>query len=583
MALPLDQNASIEDLEFELSVIEIQISSLDQGADEYHARLRDLEIQKNAIELRIEQLDATQTETNASTAHDQVPAQTMNGTYRANNPPQPYNNAYLSPNHLKRRLPEPSLHDDYRSYKRATPEPSSASSPASSSTDSFVLVERPGTTTDRALQHQRDAEAQMLRRRETLSSDEQYARMLQQQHHTSHPSSSRLPSLQTTLNHNASSYAKPPPPPAAPSSFASPPSAAGRSSQQPPQQHIKAEPVYGRPQQLPQRPRTQPAEVVDLTGLSDDEDALTEIAPAGFTPNNRSYTQRPSPAPFSANHGAGVASSNAGNFQSYHSGAAVPRPYSHAPYPQPTQPFPQMPGSFPDPNANQYVHGNPGMPMAQENNYASPNMMFSTTMNGIRSLAQSLGNPLTELNNLVNGSQQTYGHPSLDSGDDDDLIFGGSRPRQPGPAPYAGYEDHDLYNRRFEAIQNYDPARTSEEINALLENIRPDEEMPAHLRVTTPEAMTIKLHKYQELGLTWLQNCEAGSNKGGILADDSEFFPQLKGNLITVLTFFPNTSGSRQDDTNAQSARDTQIRRSPPQDYLDRRAGSVDAAVAAGD
>jgi SNF2 family DNA or RNA helicase len=101
---------------------------------------------------------------------------------------------------------------------------------------------------------------------------------------------------------------------------------------------------------------------------------------------------------------------------------------------------------------------------------------------------------------------------------DDDLLFGGSRPVQPGT--YAGYEDRDLYQRRFAEIQNYDPAKTTEEINTLLENIRPDEDMPAHLRVQTPEAMTIKLHKYQELGLTWLQKCEDGSNKGGVLADD---------------------------------------------------------------
>ena len=32
--------------------------------------------------------------------------------------------------------------------------------------------------------------------------------------------------------------------------------------------------------------------------------------------------------------------------------------------------------------------------------------------------------------------------------------------------------------------------------------------------------MAVQLHKYQELGLTWLQKCEDGTNKGGILADD---------------------------------------------------------------
>jgi SNF2 family DNA or RNA helicase len=32
--------------------------------------------------------------------------------------------------------------------------------------------------------------------------------------------------------------------------------------------------------------------------------------------------------------------------------------------------------------------------------------------------------------------------------------------------------------------------------------------------------MAVQLHKYQEMGLTWLQQCEDGTNKGGILADD---------------------------------------------------------------
>lgn len=78
----------------------------------------------------------------------------------------------------------------------------------------------------------------------------------------------------------------------------------------------------------------------------------------------------------------------------------------------------------------------------------------------------------------------------------------------------------DLRQTRYDAIANYNPQQTKEEINALLNNIRPDEDMPAHLRVTTPDAMAITLHKYQELGLTWLLKCENSSNQGGILADD---------------------------------------------------------------
>ncbi|EMC99296.1 hypothetical protein BAUCODRAFT_41782, partial [Baudoinia panamericana UAMH 10762] len=72
-----------------------------------------------------------------------------------------------------------------------------------------------------------------------------------------------------------------------------------------------------------------------------------------------------------------------------------------------------------------------------------------------------------------------------------------------------------------------------EEINKLLENIRPDEELPAHLRIQTPESLTITLHKYQEMGLTWLKQCEEGSNKGGILADDMGL-----GKTIQMISLF---------------------------------------------
>ena len=65
-----------------------------------------------------------------------------------------------------------------------------------------------------------------------------------------------------------------------------------------------------------------------------------------------------------------------------------------------------------------------------------------------------------------------------------------------------------------------DPRKTREEIKSLLENIRPDVELPPENREGTPEAMKYPLMEHQKLGLTWLKNMEDGSNKGGILADD---------------------------------------------------------------
>jgi hypothetical protein len=160
------------------------------------------------------------------------------------------------------------------------------------------------------------------------------------------------------------------------------------------------------------------------------------------------------------------------------------------------------------PNGNGYqpVYGNTSIPslyVANTNGAAQQrypwmqpqqyNPLMSGAMNavsGIRNVASTLGNSFQELSNLVNGSNArpwSFGDNDDDDDDeDDDIIFGGSRPINRAPAPYAGYSDIDQYQTRYDAIANYDPLKTTEEINALLENIRPDAELPPHLRVQTP-------------------------------------------------------------------------------------------------
>ncbi|KAL6714075.1 hypothetical protein ACLMJK_008569 [Lecanora helva] len=75
------------------------------------------------------------------------------------------------------------------------------------------------------------------------------------------------------------------------------------------------------------------------------------------------------------------------------------------------------------------------------------------------------------------------------------------------------------FKDRIDYVAN-DPTRTDAEIKSLLENIRPDEDLPPENREGTPEAMVYPLMEHQKLGLAWLKAMEEGSNKGGILADE---------------------------------------------------------------
>ena len=521
----LRPNAALDELEEELEFQEVLISSLDPGADDYVERLGELESKKLELESR---LDALQRGPGPQTSQSQMDASGMDASQNRNawwqttldgvpgSHDGQYNNPYTGGasalplnGGMKRPLPQSLLSEAQHPSKRPTPEPSNAGTPTSS-TDSFEFIDHPSAElSERARMRQLQAEAALKRQREARLADEEFARRLSQQPYQSglYASSSQRPGIQTTLSHSGS-YQRPPPPPVRQELSPMPPPATPLRSSYPdlsqsirrspqfngqlPTPYIKAEPGSSMLQQLPQRTRRLP-EVVDLTasdGDDDDED-VTAVAPRGYTPSSR--VQRPV----------------------YNNPLAPP-----IIPPQPLRPSQSpMPGSYPmsGVNSSQHVYGNANN--VTGNGYGwmqQANPLLSGAVNGIRNAAGHLGDSFSELGNLINGGSSSRPLPIYD--DDDEVIFGGSRELPPNQRLYAGYDD--LYRQRFEDIANYDPAKTKEEINALLDNIRPDEEMPVHLRVSTPEAMTIKLHKYQEIGLTWLQKCEEGSNKGGILADD---------------------------------------------------------------
>lgn len=156
--------------------------------------------------------------------------------------------------------------------------------------------------------------------------------------------------------------------------------------------------------------------------------------------------------------------------------------------------------------------------------------LASTANNLYNGAYNMLGQQLSGYGNMATGYGGTsvYGQDILGSADVIDL-----ETYDPSPE----YLAQDIFNRhginaedpanqalvasymnRVDYVAN-DPTRTAAEIKSLLENIRPDEELPPENREGTPEAMTYALMEHQKLGLTWMKSMEEGSNKGGILAD----------------------------------------------------------------
>ncbi|KAK4503894.1 hypothetical protein PRZ48_004809 [Zasmidium cellare] len=494
-------NATSEEIEDELNFVEVLISSLDPDADDYQADLDKHQQTKADLERRLDAMQSNPGPSNGGGfgvdgARDQQSGGTpwwqvaMNSRPASNHSSgssaASANPSGLHVNGNKRMRPESSYLDDHSSNKRLTPEPSYSALSSHASHASRGSSER-------AQMQQRAAEAAIRRQAELQQADAAFARQLQQSNTFPSSSSSSLrPGVQTTINHDGTFHRRPPPTAYSSPSRMAQPTPQNRGSSTPSHNNniIKAEPTSaGRQHQLVQRPRQSPA-IVDLTGSDSEEDDLEEIAPTSFTPNSRPQATNGHPPPRM-------------------------RPL-HTPTPT-TMQQPNnmtMPGAYPSDNPYANGYGGRGVqnggPSSSGHVYRSP--FLTHAMAGIRNASATLGNQMQELNDLVYGSSRS--RPVNVDDDDDEVMYGGTRRL----GNYAG--NQALYNDRFAEVANYDPAKSKEEINALLQNIRPDEDMPAHLRVTTPRDMNVKLHKYQELGLTWLKNCEEGTSAGGILADD---------------------------------------------------------------
>ncbi|KAK1085512.1 hypothetical protein LTR33_002051 [Friedmanniomyces endolithicus] len=493
-----------EVIEEELDFVEVLIESLDGGADDYADNLQRLETQRSELQEKLEALGASPRPQSLgmdgvsdqqtawwNATMDWRPGSGGDGSRTVSG------SSGGSLSGVKRPLPDSlSLDSDQQRFKRSTPDPSNAGTPTSSE-DSFTMP--PTDPGGRARWRQQNGEAALFRRREQELADAQLAQSLHVRHNRPMPSSasSSRPGVQTTLFQNGSYqrahpqardlFGRPPHLNASgPSSSSSAYNAQQPKSVKPESRSAYIEPVLSpNSQRLAQRPRSSVSSaLVDLTAADDDDD-VSEIAPDSFTPRKRP-----------------VKNETNGMVQRQPMPRAYPLPYPNGR---------QVNGS------NHPIHMLPPA-MPPLGRLQAPLGVSSNALSGSKYAPKTFASPLAELSHLVYGSgskANLYPNSAVDDdADDDDLVYGGTRALD----GYAGLDD--LFNQRYNTVSAHDPSKTKEEIEALLANIRPDEDMPAELCVHTPEALTITLHRYQEMGLTWLKEMEEGPHKGGILADD---------------------------------------------------------------
>ncbi|KAK8203343.1 hypothetical protein M8818_005321 [Zalaria obscura] len=148
-------------------------------------------------------------------------------------------------------------------------------------------------------------------------------------------------------------------------------------------------------------------------------------------------------------------------------------------------------------------HPQPFIPPPQ-NSHSVINNAYQRALAIGRSAFTTFGdyaNPWSELENLLNPASSSHTPGRYESVYDP--VAG---------MPQPGHVDWDS------VLQNSET--TKEDLLKLMDNVRPDEEIPVDMQPVKVEGLEVALKPYQAAGLKWLQDMDAGSNKGGILADD---------------------------------------------------------------
>lgn len=127
-----------------------------------------------------------------------------------------------------------------------------------------------------------------------------------------------------------------------------------------------------------------------------------------------------------------------------------------------------------------------------------------------------------------------------------------NKPTMPGSHPTTSYPSQITpeINAMFYRIQQpygalsdfVSPEEAKEELENLLQNIRPDEELSIGRR-NTPAALKFTLMGHQQLGLAWMQSMEEGTNRGGILADDMGLGKTIQA--LSLMVTRPSTNPDR--------------------------------------